>query len=65
MYSLAMYGVLFTKKGQVEISIGDKEDDPVFCINDLLIHLSAKQMEKQASVVIEGEQLNVVFGHIP
>lgn len=62
---LAMYGVLFTKNGKVEISIGDKEEDPVFCINDLLVHLSAKQMEKKASVVLEGEQLNVVFGHIP
>lgn len=62
---LAMYGVLFTKNGKIEISIGDKEEDPVFCINDLLIHLSAKQMEKKASVVLEGEQLNVVFGHIP
>lgn len=63
---LAMYGVIFTKDGEkLEISIGDKEEDPVFCVNDLLIHLSAKQLEKKASEVIEGEQLNVVFGHIP
>ncbi|MFC4804661.1 aminopeptidase [Filifactor villosus] len=63
---LAMYGVIYTKDGQkIEICIGDKEEDPVFCVNDLLIHLSAKQMEKKASEVIEGEQLNVVFGHIP
>lgn len=63
---LAMYGVIFTKDGQkIEINIGDKEEEPVFCVNDLLIHLSAKQLEKKAAEVIEGEQLNVVFGHIP
>ncbi len=26
-----------------------------YCITDLLIHLSGKQMEKKASAVIEGE----------
>ncbi len=63
---LAMYGVIFTKSGKkVEINIGDHPEDPVFCVNDLLIHLSAKQLEKKASEVIEGEQLNIVFGHLP
>lgn len=63
---LAMHGVVFTKDGsRVDISIGEDAADPVFYINDLLIHLSADQMKKVLSEGITGEQLNVVFGHIP
>lgn len=63
---LALYGVAYDDKGKkVEISIGDNEDDPVFFINDLLIHLSADQMQLKASEVIKGEQLNVVVGSKP
>lgn len=63
---LAMHGVVFTKEGKkVEISIGEDDDDPVFYINDLLIHLAQDQMKKEASKVIEAEQLNVVVGQIP
>ena len=60
---LALHGVVFTKEGEkVDIHIGEKADDPVFYINDLLIHLSRKQLEKKADTVIEGEQLQVVIG---
>ena len=63
---LALYGVIVKKDGTViDVAIGDKEDDPVFCISDLLIHLAAKQMDKKASVVIEGEDLNVIVGNMP
>ncbi|MDO5096154.1 MAG: aminopeptidase [Peptostreptococcaceae bacterium] len=63
---LALYGVAFDENGKkVEISIGDDEKDPVFFINDLLIHLSADQLQKKASEVINGEQLNVVVGNKP
>ena len=47
------------------VSIGEKEDDPVVGISDLLVHLSADQMQKTASKVIEGEDLNVNVGSIP
>lgn len=50
---------------KIELSIGEKEDEPVVGITDLLIHLSGKQMEKKASVVIEGEDLNVLIGSRP
>lgn len=61
-----MHGVIYTKDGErVNISIGEDEEDPVFYINDLLIHLSADQMQKKLSEGITGEQLNVVVGHIP
>lgn len=63
---LAIYGVVVLKSGQtIDIEIGDKENDPVFVISDLLIHLASKQMSKKANEVIEGESLNVTIGSIP
>lgn len=63
---LALHGVVAKKDGSViEISIGENEDDPVVCISDLLIHLAGKQMEKKASEVIEGDDLNVLVGNRP
>lgn len=63
---LALHGLAYTKEGKaVEISLGEAEEDPVFYINDLLIHLSADQMKKKLSEAITGEQLNLVVGHLP
>ena len=63
---LAIHGVIVKKDGTcVEVCVGEDDDDPVFCITDLLIHLSSKQMEKTGAKVIEGEQLDVVVGSIP
>ncbi len=57
----------FAKKdGSVtKVSIGDKPEDPVFGISDLLIHLSGEQLEKKAAKVIEGEKLDLLIGSIP
>lgn len=63
---LALHGVIVKKDGSVvEVSIGEKDTDPVFCISDLLIHLSGEQQEKKAAKVIEAENLDVLFGTIP
>ena len=63
---LSLVGVAFTKDGKkVEISIGEKEDDPVFFISELLVHLSADLNQKKAGEVIEGEKLNIMVGSIP
>lgn len=63
---LALYGVVVLNDGSsVEISIGDEEDDPVFCVTDLLPHLAAKQKQKTLADGIEGEDLNVLIGSIP
>ncbi len=63
---LALHGVIVKKSGEtVIVNIGDKPEDPVFFISDLLIHLSAEQMEKKAAKVIEGEALDVVIGNMP
>jgi aspartyl aminopeptidase len=63
---LALHGVVCKKDGTtVQVNIGDKPEDPVFGISDLLIHLSAEQMEKKAAKVIEGESLDLLVGSIP
>ena len=63
---LAIHGVVAKKDGSVvEICIGEKEDDPVVFISDLLIHLAAQQMDKKAKVVIEGENLDILIGSRP
>ncbi len=63
---LAIHGVVVKKDGTtVEINLGEEEDDPVFFISDLLIHLAAEQLEKKAAKVIEGEALDLIVGSKP
>ena len=63
---LALHGVVCKKDGSlVKIVIGENDDDPVVGVSDLLIHLAADQMKKTGSNVVEGEDLNVLFGSIP
>lgn len=63
---MALHGTVVKKDGShVAIVIGENEEDPVVGITDLLVHLSAKQMEKKASVVVEGEKLDVLIGSKP
>ena len=63
---LAIHGVIVKKDGTcVEINIGENEDDPVFFVSDLLIHLAQEQLEKKAAKVIEGEALDIIVGNKP
>ena len=63
---LALHGVIVKKSGEtVKVSIGEKEDEPVFVITDLLVHLAYEQLEKKASQVIEGEKLDLLIGNRP
>ena len=63
---LALHGVVCKKDGStIEVSIGEEPKDPVLGIGDLLIHLSADQMQKTAAKLIEGEDLDVTVGSIP
>ena len=63
---LAMHGVIVKKSGRVvEVIIGEDESDPVFCVTDLLIHLSQEQLKKTADKVIEGEKLDILVGNYP
>ncbi len=63
---LAIHGVVVKKDGTtVEVNIGEAEDDPVFFVSDLLVHLAAEQLEKKAAKVIEGEALDIIIGSKP
>lgn len=63
---LALHGVVARKDGTcVDVCIGEDPGDPVFGVSDLLIHLSREQLEKSASIVIEGEALNILVGNRP
>ena len=63
---LAIHGVIVKKDGTtVEVNVGENEDDPVFFVSDLLIHLAQEQLEKKAAKVIEGEALDIIIGNKP
>lgn len=63
---LAIHGVIYNKDNEkIEIHIGEDINDPVFCITDLLIHLSKNQLSKTAREALVGEQMNLVVGNIP
>ena len=63
---LALHGVIVKKDGTtVIVNVGEEEDDPVFFVSDLLVHLASEQMEKKANKVIEGEALDLVVGNKP
>lgn len=61
---LAIHGVLVRKDGsKQEIVIGEDEEDPVFVITDILVHLAKEEMEKTANKVIQGEKLDLLIGN--
>ena len=63
---LSLHGVVCKKDGTVvEVHIGDDDNDPVVGITDLLIHLSADQLQKTGAKVIEGEALDITLGNMP
>ena len=63
---LAIHGVIVKKDGTtINVNIGEKDTDPVFCVTDLLPHLADEQMKKEATKVVEGENLDLLFGSRP
>ena len=63
---MAIHGVIVKTDGTtVQINIGEKPEDPVVGVTDILVHLSAKQMDKKGSVVVEGEALDLLVGSQP
>ena len=63
---LALHGVVVKKDGtKINVVVGEDDTDPVLGISDLLVHLSADQLQKKANEVIAGEDLNVLVGNIP
>lgn len=62
---LAIHGVAALADGtQIKIVVGEDENDPVFCVSDLLPHLASAQMSKKMSEVVSGESLNIIVGNI-
>jgi len=63
---LALHGVIIRKDGtSVTVNIGEDNNDPVFCITDLLPHLGREQMSRNASEVVRGESLDILIGSRP
>ena len=63
---LAMHGVIIKKNGDVvNVSLGEEDDEPCFCISDLLPHLAAKQNERKLPDGLRGEELNIILGSVP
>ena len=60
---MAIHGVFCKTDGSiVTVNIGEDESDPVFCISDLLIHLSQDKLTKSAAKAVEGEDLDLIIG---
>lgn len=63
---LALHGIVALKDGStVTINVGEKESDPIFCITDLLPHLSQEISSKTVSTAFDAENLNILVGGIP
>jgi len=63
---LSLQGVVCKTDGSViEVNIGERDDDPVFVITDLLPHLAETQYKRPAKELIKGEELNVLIGSRP
>ncbi len=63
---LSMHGTVVKPDGdRITISIGEKEEDPIFTISDLLPHLAMEQMQRKLSEGVQGEELNALVGSIP
>lgn len=62
---LAIHGVVVLQDGsQINITVGEDKNDPVFCISDLLPHMADEQMTKKTKDAISGENLNIILGNI-
>ena len=60
---LSIHGVFTRDDGStVTVRVGEDENDPVFCITDLLPHLGAEQGERKLSDGIKAEELNILIG---
>ena len=63
---LSLHGVVVKKDGTtITVNVGENEQDPVFVITDLLIHLAGEQMSKKANEIINGENLDLLIGNSP
>ena len=63
---LALHGAIVKKDGTVvNVTVGEDEGDPVFCVTDLLPHLAQEQMKRTPAELLKGEELNILIGSLP
>lgn len=63
---LSLHGRIVRLDGEIiDVAIGDNDDEPCFCVSDLLPHLSREQSAKPVSKAFTGEDLNVLIGSRP
>lgn len=63
---LALHGTVALKNGEtISVCLGEKAEDPCFCVTDLLPHLAQEQMTKTMAKSFTGEDLNVLVGSRP
>ncbi len=63
---LSLHGVIVKADGDtVTVNIGEDDNDPIFCVTDLLPHLATEQMNRNATKIIRGEDLNILIGSVP
>jgi len=63
---LAVHGVIYNRDGEkITLNIGENEDDPVFTISEILVHLSQEQITRKASEAVKAEEMNLLIGSIP
>ncbi|MCK9309207.1 MAG: aminopeptidase [Candidatus Cloacimonetes bacterium] len=60
---LSLHGIVIKKDGsKLDISIGERDDEPVFIIPDLLPHLAKKeQYSKNVADAFDGNKMNLLF----
>lgn len=65
-HPLALHGVVVKKDGTVvNIVIGEKEEDPVLVISDILPHLGKEQAKKTAGEFVNAEKMDLLIGSKP
>lgn len=63
---LSLHGVIIKSNGEkITVKIGEDDNDPVFCVTDLLPHLATEQSKRPLSQGIKGEELNIIVGSRP
>ncbi len=62
---LALHGVVVREDGTKEmIVVGEKQDDPVFVITDLLPHLDREKRDKPMDKFIDAEKMDLLIGNL-
>ncbi len=63
---LALHGIIVRKDGTAAaIEIGEKEEDPVFVITDLLPHLGKERNEQKVKDFFDAEKMDLLIGNRP